>query len=71
MTCVSVDDSIATVLDDGVHLKPSFFCSRFILYVNPFLQKECSFLNIISRLLAYIYCADILSYNIIRGCKNK
>lgn len=30
MTYVSVDDSIATVLDDRVHLEPSLFCSRFI-----------------------------------------
>lgn len=40
MTDVSVDDSIATVLDESVHLKPSFFCSHFILDVNLFLQKK-------------------------------
>lgn len=29
MTYVSVDDSIATVLDDRVHLEPSLFCLSY------------------------------------------
>lgn len=40
MTYVSVDDSIATVLDDGAHLEPSFFCSRFIFICKSVFTKR-------------------------------